>query len=93
MILSVQLEPPARTYFENSIRLRVLQSELLRDDQTFHQRKKLTSGPGLKALFDSELTLPETLAAKQLAKDPASVNALLAMTMANGLRADNAALI
>jgi hypothetical protein len=47
----------------------------------------------LKALFDSELTLSETLAAKQLAKDPASVNALLAMTMANGLRADYAALI
>ena len=47
----------------------------------------------MKDLLDSELTLSETLAAKQLAKDSASVNALLAMTMANGLRADYAALI
>src|SRR6266478_3131553 len=79
--------------FREFDRLGVLQSELFRDDQTFHQRKKLTSDPRLKALFDSEITLSETLAAKQLAKDPASVNALLAMTMVNGLRADYAALI
>ena len=47
----------------------------------------------MKDLFDSELMLAETLAAKQLAKDAASVNALLAMTMLDGLRADYAALI
>src|SRR6266478_943407 len=74
-------------------RLGVLQSELFRDDQTFQQRKKLTPDPGLKALFDSELTLSEMLAAKELTIDPASVNALLAMTMTNGLRTDYAALI
>jgi len=79
--------------FREFDRLGVLQSELFRDDQAFHQRKKLTPDPRLKALFDSELTLSETLAAKQLAKDPASVNALLAMTMVSGLRADYAALI
>ena len=79
--------------FQEFDRLGVLQSGLFRDDQTFHQRKKLTSDPRLKDLLDSELTLSETLAAKQLAKDSASVNALLAMTMANGLRADYAALI
>src|SRR5258707_8861482 len=79
--------------FREFDRLGVLQSELFRDDQAFHQRKKLTADPRLKALFDSELTLSETLAAKQLAKDPASVNALLAMTMVSGLRADYAALI
>jgi hypothetical protein len=37
--------------------------------------------------------LSEILAAKQLAKEPASVDALLAMTMADGLRVDYAALI
>jgi len=79
--------------FREFDRLGVLQSELFRDDQTFQQRKKLRPDPGLKALFDSELTLSEMLAAKQLAKDPASVNALLAVTMVNGLRADYAALI
>jgi hypothetical protein len=79
--------------FREFDRLGVLQSELFRDDQTFLQRKKLTPDPGLKTLFDSELTLSETLAAKQLAIYPASVNALLAMTMVNGLRADYAALI
>src|SRR6266404_1851170 len=60
--------------FREFDRLGVLQSELFRDDQAFHQRKKLTPDPRLKALFDSELTLSETLAAKQLAKDPASVS-------------------
>jgi hypothetical protein len=78
--------------FREFDRLGVLQSELFRDDQTFQQRKKLTPDPGLKALFGSELTLSE-MAAKQLAKEPASVDALLAMTMVDGLRADYAALI
>jgi hypothetical protein len=45
----------------------------------------------LKGLFDSDLTLAEMLAA--LAKDAASVDALLATTMVDGLRADYAALI
>ncbi len=79
--------------FQEFDRLGVLQSELFRDDQTFHQRKKLTPDPRLKKLFDSELTLADMLAAKQLEKDAASVNALLAMTMVDGLRADYAALI
>src|SRR5260370_18615600 len=79
--------------FREFDRLGVLQSELFRDDQAFHQRKKLTADPRLKTLFDSELTLSETLAAKQLANDPPSVNALLAMTIATGLRQDYAALI
>jgi hypothetical protein len=79
--------------FREFDRLGVPQSELFRDDQTSHQRKNLTSDARLKALFDSELTSSDMLAAKQLAKDPASVNALLAMTMANRLRADYAALI
>jgi hypothetical protein len=47
----------------------------------------------LKDLFDSELMLAEMLAAKQLAKDAASVDALSATTMVDGLRADYAALI
>ena len=79
--------------FQEFDRLGVLQIELFRDDQTFQRRKKLTPDPRVKELFDSELMLTETLAAKQLAKDAASVNALLAMTMVDGLRADYAALI
>ena len=79
--------------FQEFDRLGVLQSELFSDDQAFQRRKKLTPDPHLKDRFDSELTLPEMLAAKQLANDAASVNALSAMTMVNGLRADYAALI
>jgi len=79
--------------FQEFDRLGVLQSELFRDDQTFQRRKKLMPDPRLKELFDSELTLAEMLAVKRLAKYPASVNALLAMTMVDGLRADYAALI
>jgi hypothetical protein len=79
--------------FQEFDRLGVLQSELFRDDQAFQRRGKLAPDPRLKDLFDSELTLAEMLAAKQLAKDAASVDALLATTMADGLRADYAALI
>ncbi len=79
--------------FQEFDRLGVLQSELFRDNQAFQRRRKLTPDPRLKDRFDSELTLAEMLAAKQLTIDPASVNALLAMTMTNGLRADYAALI
>ena len=61
--------------FQEFDRLGVLQSELFREDPAFQQRKKLTD-PRLKDLFDSDLTLAEMLAAKQLAKDAASVNAL-----------------
>jgi hypothetical protein len=79
--------------FQEFDRLGVLQSELFRDDQAFQRRRKLTPDPRLKGLFDSELTLAEMLAAKQLANDAASVDALLATTMVDGLRADYAALI
>jgi hypothetical protein len=79
--------------FREFDRLGVLQSELFRSDQAFQQRSKLTVDPQLKKLFESELATAETLAAKQLADDPVSVNALLAATMINGLRADYAALI
>ncbi len=51
--------------FQEFDRLGVLQSELFRDDQTFQRRKKLAPDPRLKDLFDSELMLAETLAAKQ----------------------------
>jgi hypothetical protein len=79
--------------FQEFDRLGVLQSEFFRDDQAFQGRKKLRPDPRLKDLFDSELILAEMLAAKQFAKDAASVNALLATTMVNGLRADYAGLI
>jgi hypothetical protein len=79
--------------FQEFDRLGVLQSELFRDDQAFQRRRKLTPDPRLKDLFDSELMLAEMLATKQLAKDAASVDALLATTMVDGLRADYAALI
>jgi hypothetical protein len=67
--------------------------------RTLSRRPKLSAaqeidaGSALEEIVDSELTLAEMLAAKQLAKYPASVNALLAMTMVDGLRADYAALI
>jgi hypothetical protein len=79
--------------FQEFDRLGVLQIELFRDDQAFQRRKKLTPDPRVKDLFDAELILAEMLAARQLAGDAVSVNALLAATMIDGLRADYAALI
>src|SRR5260370_12942203 len=47
-------------------RLGVLQSELFRDAQAFHQRTKLTPDPRLRSCVDSELRFAVTLAATQL---------------------------
>jgi hypothetical protein len=85
MIPWASWQPPALTCFANST------------DSAFYTANSFEAtkhfDPQLKKLFESELAAAETLAAKHLADDPVSVNALLAATMINGLRADYAALI
>ncbi len=79
--------------FSEFDRLHILQSDLFLDDKTFDGRKKLTADPALKAEFEKELAKSDELATRILAQKPDDENALFSQIMANGLRADYAALI
>ena len=67
--------------FQEFDRLGVLQSELFRDNQAFQRRRKLTPDPRLKDRFDSELTLAEMLAAKQLTIVKPSLGLIISLGM------------
>ncbi len=79
--------------FSEFDRLHILQSDLFLDDKAFDGRKKLTPDPALKKEFEKELAKSDDLAIKILAQKPDDANALFSQVMANGLRADYAALI
>ena len=79
--------------FSEFRRLGVLESQFYEDDKAFQARKKLTPDPQMRARFDAALDQAESRARTRLAKDPKDRDALFAMTLAYGLRADYAALI
>jgi hypothetical protein len=74
-------------------RLGVLESQFYENDSVFAARKKYVADPRQKARFEEMLSRGETLARTTLARDGRNRDALLAMTLASGLRADYAALI
>ena len=79
--------------FSEFDRLHILESDLFLDDKTFDGRKKRTPDPAVKMELEKELAKSDELAAKILAQKPDDENALFSQVMANGLRADYAALI
>jgi hypothetical protein len=79
--------------FSEFNRLGVLEAQFYEDDRTFQARKKFTPDPSLRDHFDAALDRAEASAATRLAKDPKDRDALFAMTLASGLRADYAALV
>jgi hypothetical protein len=79
--------------FSEFNRLGVLEAQFYTKDSTFNARPKLSPDPALRGRFDAVLLRAEEEARKRLAKDPKDRDALFAMTMAAGLRADYAALI
>jgi len=79
--------------FSEFQRLGVLESQFYADDHKFEQRKKLTPDEELKKRLDERLQEAEKRAQRILARDPKDRDALFAMTLATGLRADYAALI
>jgi len=79
--------------FSEFSRLGVLESQFYQNDSLFAQRRKYAPDPQRKAQFDDLLSRGEALARATLARDPHDRDALLAMTLANGLRADYSALI
>jgi hypothetical protein len=83
----------AALLFAEFNRLGVLESQFYQDDKAFEARKQFTPDPALRDRFNAELDRAEKSAQAQLAKDAKNRDALFAMTMASGLRADYAALI
>jgi len=79
--------------FSEFNRLGVLEAQFYENDSIFANRKSYQADPGQKAHFDDELGRAEMLANARLKRDPNDRDALLAMTLAAGLRSDFAALI
>lgn len=74
-------------------RLHVLQSELFMDNDSFDKREKLTADPAVKQQFIHALDVADTMANRALARNANDENALFAVVMSHGLRADYLALI
>jgi hypothetical protein len=79
--------------FSEFNRLGVLEAQFYADDSAFGARKKYDADPQQRARFDERLTRAEGLAKTKLSRDARDSDALLAMTLAAGLRSDFAALI
>src|SRR4029077_2902994 len=79
--------------FSEFHRLGILESQFYQDDKTFDARQKQIPDPQVYERFDAALDQAESRARTRLAKDPKDRDALFAMTLAAGLRADYAALI
>jgi hypothetical protein len=79
--------------FSEFNRLGVLEAQFYEDDSIFAARKKYAADPGQRARFVQQLSRAEDLAKSSLNRDARDRDALLAMTLAAGLRSDYAALI
>jgi hypothetical protein len=83
----------AGVLFSEFDRLGVLEAQFYEDNSIFAARKKHDTDPQKRALFERELDRAESLAKTRLSHDAHDRDALLAMTLSNGLRSDYAALI
>lgn len=79
--------------FREFDRLHILRSEMFASDKTFESRAPQSWTPESKAKFDQAIAGAEKLAQARLARNKNDVDALFALALANGLQADNAALI
>ena len=74
-------------------RLGVLEGQCYLDDRMFAARRKLNPDPAARNHFNAALERAENRARLRLAQDPKDRDALFAMTLSSGLKADYAALI
>jgi hypothetical protein len=79
--------------FSEFNRLGVLEAQFYENDSIFAARKKYQADPEQRARFEERLNRAEVLGRSRLSRDPQDRDALLAMTLAAGLRSDYAALI
>jgi hypothetical protein len=79
--------------FSEFNRLGVLESQFYTDDKAFDERKKLAPDPVVRDHFYAALDQADNRAHARLMKDPKERDALFALTLSSGLKADYAALI
>ena len=79
--------------FSEFNRLGILESQFYADDHAFEARKRLTPDPAVRDRFNAALDRAESEAQARLARNARDPDALFAMTLASGLRADYAALV
>ena len=79
--------------FREFDRLHILTSEMFVSDDKFNARSAHSWDADSRRQFEDALNKTETLAQQRLARDKNDVRALFALTITNGLRADDAALI
>ena len=79
--------------FREFDRLHILRSELFGSDDRFSDGPALNWNPQNRAAFDTALSGAEKLAQQRLQQNKTDAHALFALTLVNGLRADDAALI
>ncbi len=83
----------ANILFAELDRTGVLQAQFFVDDTTFTGKKAVAAQPDLKGRFEAALADAERLARARLRDDPRDPDALFALAMVYGLKADYAALI
>jgi hypothetical protein len=79
--------------FREFDRLHILNSEMFASDEKFASRSAHAWDTASRKEFDEALDGAEKLAQQRLARDHNDIRSLFAMTIVNGLRADDAALI
>lgn len=79
--------------FKEFHRLGVLESQFYTDDKSFLNREKVVPDPALRDGFNAALAKAQATANARLATSPQDRDALFAMTLSSGLRADYAAMI
>jgi hypothetical protein len=79
--------------FSEFHRLGILEAQFYENDSAFQGRKKNTPDPVIRRQFDDAINRAESLAHARLAANGKDRDALFAMTLASGLKADFAALI
>ena len=79
--------------FREFDRLHILRSELFGADDRFSDGPAMAWDPQHRLAFDNALSASEKLAQARLQRDKYDAHALFALTLVNGLRADDAALI
>jgi len=79
--------------FSEFHRLGILESQFYESDSAFQARKKNVPDAAVRRRFDDAIARAEALAQTRLAANPKDRDALFAMTLGSGLKADYAALI
>ncbi len=83
----------ANLLFAELDRSGILEAQFFVDDSSFTAKKPVAPDPELRGRFEITVAGAEALARARLATDPRDHDALFALAMADGLRADYAALI